>query len=187
MWRVPITTENGRGVSSLTPLFFQTKLQFTKQLFLKVAFLSLLFLSLRFFEIFLHRSYLFEEPLWLIHRLSVSLFLDFLTFFIINIPYIYLNIFCERKKKDLHFLIRRSFFILLNAPIFILFFLDMQSIATQNNLFSMTLLSAFKWEMVLNGFVFIKDYWYLALTACLVSLIIFKISNKRKLHLREVI
>ena len=140
--------------SKPTPLF---------SLFLSVFNLALLFLGLRLFSVLLHRRALLKEPvLDILSRFLFTFSLDLLFFLVWNSFYVFFCLFCERLKKDQAFLFRKIFFYLLNLPVIILFFLDMQTLAVQNQLFYFSLLTALKTEMLLNFHVFIMDYWYFA-------------------------
>lgn len=134
-----------------------------KKFFQSIALLSFLFCLLRLYEMFAYRSHLLDKPLIVLYRLAVSFTLDFGFFLMLNSLYILIYLILFSFKKDVKFYLRRSLFFIINFPIFVLFFVDMQTLAVQGELFGLYLLSALKVEYILNAGVFIKDYFLLSL------------------------
>lgn len=157
-----------------------------------VFILSVLFTGLRLTEMILHRSLLFRRPFSeLISRLGFSFSIDLIFFFTWNTLYIFFYQYCEKFNTDKKFLFRKILFYTLNLPLLILFFLDMQTLAVQEKLFYFSLLSAFKIEMFINSWVFIIDYWYLALIILTVLFVVFKylpvLNNKRSFSKTKIL
>ena len=152
---------------------------------------SLLFSGLRFFEILLHRKYIFSYPLPdILIRFVYSFSVDFIFFLIFSSPYIVLYLLCEWFKKDKKFLFRKTFFHIIYIPLIPLFFLDMQTLAVQDRLFYSSLLSNFTIEMLFNSWIFLIDYWYLALSLSAALFIIFKylpLIEKKPLSKRKIL
>lgn len=144
-------------------------------IYFSVLALAVLFAGLRLIEILLHRSSLLREPLLeLIGRFAFSFSLDLIVFIVWNSVYVFFYLYCKKFNKDQKFFFRKLCFYFFNLPLIILFFLDMQTLAVQGRLFYVALLSAFKMQMLINAWVFIVDYWYLALIILSVLFIFFR-------------
>ena len=152
---------------------------------------SFLFTGLRLLEIILHRKYLLSYPLPdILIRLIYSLSIDFIFFLILSSPYITFYLLCEYLKKDRNFIFRKIVFHIIYFPLILLFFLDMQTLAVQDRLFYLYLLSAVKIEMLMNLWVFAIDYWYLVIVCLAASFIVFKylpFLEKKSMSKRQVI
>lgn len=152
---------------------------------------SLLFTGLRCLAIFLHRPYLFAYPLQdILIRLAYSFSIDFIFFLIFNSFYIIFYLLCEWFKKDKTFYFRKIVFRIIHIPLILLFFLDMQTLAVQDRLFDSSLLSAFKIELLINSWIFLIDYWYLALSFLIALFIIFRylpLIEKKPLSKRKIL
>ena len=150
-----------------------------------------MFAGLRFFEILLHRKYLFSYPfLDIFNRFIYSFSVDFIFLLIFNASYIAFYLFCEWFKKDKTFFFRKIFFRAIHIPLILLFFLDMQTLAVQDRLFYLSLLSALKVEMLINLWILVIDYWHLIillLTALFIVCKYLPIIDKKPIQKKKIL
>lgn len=136
--------------------------------FLKIFFSPLLsvfvftgiFCLFRVFEICYHRKYLFHEPLTVLSSLSHSFLMDFLFFTLWNGIYFIFHFIAEYSSLDSSYKKRKILFYILNIPLLILFFMDMQTLAVSGQLINHSVFSAFKPEIIFKIGILIRDYWY---------------------------
>ena len=128
-----------------------------------VLILTLVFSCFRVFEIFLHRAHLFSNPPLIFQNLSRAFLFDFLFFVLWNGIYFVFHLFAEYGRRDSSRIQRKILFCILNIPLLLLFFVDMQALSVSGHLMNSSLISAFKWEILLNAFILVRDYWFLIL------------------------
>lgn len=135
---------------------------FSSPLFSVLIFTGI-FSLFRVFEIFCHRKHLFQEPLNVLSNLSYSFFPDFLFFILWNGIYFVFHFIAELNSLDCSYKKRKILFCVLNIPLLILFFMDMQAIAVSGQLINHAVFSAFKIEIILKSWILMQDYWYFIL------------------------
>ena len=145
-------------------------LKHAKSMFACAAILAFIFSLLRLSFFILHTDNFAVFIDVVLHKIIFQLGKEYLILFGFDFAFfIFWNslfflywIYCEFKNKDPQFKKRKCIFYAFNLPLFILFFMDMQTLAVRDHLFNFSILSAFRWDIVFNIWILLRDYWILA-------------------------
>ena len=146
--------------------FLKSSIKFCRLFFtplISVFAFTLIFSGCRIFEIFLHRGHLLSEPVTVFNNLIYLFFLDFLFFILYNGIYILFHLIAEHYSLDSSYKKRKWLFCAFNTPLLVLFVVDMQTVAVSGKLLDLSVMSAFKPEILFNIHILVVDYWHIIL------------------------